>query len=514
MTAKFYKLSVLLLLALLGGDVMAQQINKLVMPGRVTEAHADIEAQCDVCHADSSDVLQSSLCLDCHEEVAVDRANSSGFHGRFQTARQNECVNCHTDHEGRDKDIVGIDRGLFDHSLSDFPLTGSHINVGCNSCHQSDQAFHEAPGACVDCHREDDVHDGGLGNTCDSCHSTRSFSSAEFDHSETGFRLDAGHAQVACLDCHRGNQFDQAPTTCNGCHQVDDVHNGAKGARCAQCHSTLTWSGIDFNHAVETGFELAGGHAGLVCEACHERSDYKGATSECTSCHQPDDDHQGQFGNACQDCHAVSHWPAGLYDHSLASFHLDGAHTELACSNCHNEVGQVSLASTCSSCHAADDPHTGSLGECGACHSNESWVEQIRFDHDLSSFPLLGQHATAACVNCHTSANFSEAPRQCIDCHRADDVHAGSLGERCGSCHNPNDWTQWQFDHNTQTGFPLVGQHAGLSCLDCHSEAADGLGALPKNCVACHRNDDPHEGQFGERCESCHNPVDFGEIIN
>lgn len=508
-----FKFCVILFATLLCNDAYSQQINKLVMPGRVTAAHADIEAQCDACHSSSAEIPQSTLCLDCHEDVAADRADGTGFHGRFATAKRNECVNCHTDHEGRDKDIVGIDRGLFDHGLSDFPLTGSHVNVTCNNCHQPSQSFHEAPLACVDCHNDVDVHDGGLGAQCESCHNTLNFSDVTFDHTSTGFSLTAGHADTACLDCHRGNRFDQAPTSCNGCHQVDDVHNGSKGTQCAQCHSTSTWSGIDFDHLAETGFALTAGHSGLVCEACHSQSDYKGASPECTACHRPDDHHQGQFGDACQDCHAVSHWPAGEFDHTTTAFMLDGAHDGLQCASCHSEVGEVTVTASCVGCHAADDPHAGTLGDCGSCHSNSDWSSEVRFDHDLSGFPLLGLHATVACTSCHESANFSSAPTQCVDCHQDDDVHEGGLGAQCDSCHSPNNWAQWQFDHDTQTEFPLVGQHAGLTCLTCHSEESGGLNALPTNCVACHRNDDPHEGQFGERCESCHSPADFAEIL-
>jgi len=128
------------------------------MPGRVIEGHADVESDCGACHDADSDAARASLCTSCHEDIGRDREQGEGFHGRFAPARNSECVACHTDHEGRDADIVKLHAGVFDHALTDFPLSGKHTLAACTDCHRADDAYHEAPLVCGACHGDDDVH--------------------------------------------------------------------------------------------------------------------------------------------------------------------------------------------------------------------------------------------------------------------------------------------------------------------------------------------------------------------
>ena len=488
------------------------QLSRLVMPGKLTEAHADIEGDCGACHAGNSEAVQSSLCLDCHTDVAADIDASEGFHGLFGAAARNECVSCHSDHEGRDADIVGLDGGLFDHRFTDFPLTGAHPGAPCTACHVPGDPHRNASTQCVDCHSDDDAHRGGLGAACQDCHNTSVWASADFDHDVLGFRLVGGHANVACQDCHRDYRFDAAPTSCNGCHAVDDVHAGSKGTNCGQCHSVNTWSGIDFDHFAETGFALTQGHGGLVCEACHSQADYKDAESDCVSCHAADDHHQGMHGTQCQDCHNTLRWSEYDFDHATSGFDLVGRHADVDCVACHRGDHASDAPTDCQGCHAADDVHAGQLGtDCASCHHPAGWATPIQFDHDLTAFPLIGLHAATACTACHATQRFHDTGAACVDCHADDDPHEGTLGENCAACHNANDWGVWQFDHNTQTDFPLTGAHASTDCGGCHGDPDVALSATPMQCAACHRRDDPHNGEFGPRCGDCHTTNDFSE---
>ena len=87
-------------------DVRAQ-IETLVMPGKVISGHADLESECSNCHKKFERGKQRELCLDCHDDVAADLKSERGFHGLPGNARTQECASCHTDHEGRDADILG-----------------------------------------------------------------------------------------------------------------------------------------------------------------------------------------------------------------------------------------------------------------------------------------------------------------------------------------------------------------------------------------------------------------------
>ena len=511
-----FRTHVFLFVLLLGGVsdlAVASGLEKLLMPGRVIEGHADIEEDCEACHDRSSDRAVAELCTSCHEEVGADRTSRTGFHGRFDPARQNECIVCHTDHEGRDADIVAINAGLFDHRWTDFVLTGAHLVASCESCHLPEEGWSEAPAECVDCHRDDDAHRGGLGAECQDCHTSADWQNTTFDHSQTDYPLTGGHVDVACNDCHRDNNFLPTPQRCSSCHAVDDVHAGSNGDICSDCHSTSTWSGIRFDHDT-TGFSLSGGHDRLQCTDCHKREDFKDAFIEaCRDCHVVDDDHQGRNGNECESCHQPTVWPDTSFIHAATGFELAGAHVELACSTCHKEATMGQVEASCGDCHAIDDSHSGQLGNnCAACHEQTAWLPVTGFDHDLTGFPLTGLHSTVACGECHASNRFHDAASSCVACHAEDDPHGESLGDDCTSCHNTGNWTLTAFDHDLHTTFPLDGGHEVLACNACHSDASASAADVPSNCGGCHASDDVHNDQFGSRCDQCHSTSTWSDV--
>jgi hypothetical protein len=326
--------------------------------------------------------------------------------------------------------------------------------------------------------------------------------------------LTGGHEEVACGDCHRNNQFENAPRACVTCHAIDDTHAGSNGNACSDCHSTSAWSTIGFDHALKTGFALVAGHGSLTCNDCHKREDNKDDFSAgCVGCHASDDSHQGRHGVECGDCHEPTEWPQAHFNHDSTGFSLVDAHERLRCNSCHTQEISVALDSSCGSCHQFDDTHAGQLGSsCGSCHTQLDWNNSIAFDHDLSSFPLTGLHATVACGACHSSSRFADAPSACIDCHGGDDVHEGSLGKACGSCHTSNGWTLTVFDHDEHTDFPLQEGHANVPCTACHIDAANNPGNVPSTCGGCHTTDDVHDGQFSVNCGSCHTISSFDQI--
>lgn len=60
------------------------------------------------------------------------------------------------------------------------------------------------------------------------------------------------------------------------------------------------------------------------------------------------------------------------------------------------------------------------------------------FDHGKTQFPLTGKHAKASCESCHKST-LKDTPRDCITCHKKDDVHRGRK-PACADCHVTTDW--------------------------------------------------------------------------
>jgi hypothetical protein len=428
---------------------LAQSIESILAPGQVIQGHAKLEDDCAQCHKRFDRQAQDGLCMSCHKDVGADVKARTGFHGR---SKPQACSSCHTDHKGRGARIVVLDKKAFDHAITDYRLRGKHEGVECAKCHLSGKKYSEAPLDCNSCHRKDDVHKGGLGVKCADCHSEATWKETRFDHdAKTRFALTGKHADVKCTDCHKNNDYKDTARTCVGCHKKDDDsrkgHQGQFGDKCDSCHSTKAWKPADFNHDTDTKYVLRGKHR----------------TTGCTDCHK---------GN--------------LY--------------------------RVKVSQDCYACHQKDDKHKESLGkDCGSCHSERSWKEPPKFNHDQTSFPLLGKHIETACKDCHQSAVFKDAPKNCFACHKKDDKHEATLGEDCGSCHAERNWktTKGRFDHD-RTKFRLRNAHAEgvLKCSSCHKDLKS-FRKTPLDCYSCHKKDDKHEGQQGKQCESCHSDRDW-----
>ena len=485
----------------------AASVETLLMPGPVTQAHVKQEAECSNCHDRTNVRTQTALCLDCHKEIAIDVRDHHGYHGRMPNAGAGECRACHTEHKGRGADIVQLAQPQFDHALTEFTLEGAHRPLSCDSCHKAGESWRRAPVGCSACHQGDDVHHGQFTQECGECHGSTSWAGGRFDHDKTDLRLTGAHAHTACNACHIGGHYQDTPKTCNGCHETDDVHRGSRGPECAKCHTTTEWKTAKYDHLKETGYALLGAHDRLDCLSCHRSGNYKEKIpKDCNGCHQAIDAHAARFGPKCEDCHDNEHWSPVTYDHlARTKFALVQAHAKLDCHVCHTApVATQKLGTDCVSCHRSEDPHGGKLkGGCENCHGQESWRPASGFDHDLSDYPLLGLHRVVACAQCHTTLGYDSAPATCIECHSREDVHHGGLGKKCESCHSPNGWAQWRFDHAKQTGFALIGGHAGLQCADCHREAPGTTKTSPL-CISCHRQDDRHLGAYGAQCERCH----------
>ncbi len=499
--------------AMNGTQISAASIEELVMPGAVISGHEELESDCGTCHSSFSKGAQDQLCLDCHEDVAADVESLTGFHGISYKHGKVSCNDCHTEHIGRSADIIGLNPQLFQHDDTDFPLLGSHQGLQCGLCHEENTLFRDAKATCFGCHEKDEPHHGELGDDCASCHSELQWVSVDFDHSTTDFALKGAHVDVICLQCHVDQHYQDMQTTCVSCHQLDDVHNGTRGDDCADCHSSKDWRTTSFDHDIQTDFPLTGLHSELECSACHLTDmQLPEPPDTCIGCHSAEDPHQGRNGDDCTRCHNTTDWEEARFDHSAETdFDLNGAHTELACTSCHEGYLTDELPDTCAECHEKDDPHQGEFGDCEDCHNERTWHD-VAFNHDFTAFPLIGFHRPLACESCHEDRLFKDASEDCVDCHADDDFHEGSLKDDCGLCHNPNGWNRWQFDHNTQTEFSLDGAHEGLECALCHEPGSNFGMKLQAVCISCHRNDDSHKGRFGSDCGRCHTTSSFHDV--
>jgi hypothetical protein len=497
-------------------EVGANPLEKLIMPGPLIEGHAKYEDDCDQCHRTFEQEGEDDLCLACHEDVAGDVVGSTGFHGKSAWVKGTECRHCHTDHIGREADIVALDQDVFNHEVTDFPLQGTHAGLACDACHKPQDAHRAVAPDCKTCHKDDDAHKGEMDQQCSECHKQDKWKPAKFDHGKTNFPLTGKHDAVACDTCHVALPYKGAPKDCVSCHALTDIHGGDYGDKCADCHATKGWAKSSFRHDRDTKFTLTGKHKNLTCQSCHASGPHaEKLTGQCVDCHQADDIHATRMGTKCKDCHASAGWQPVLFDHAKdTDFPLQQAHARLDCQDCHRQpVGKPETSSQCQSCHAMDDPHLGKLGDkCERCHNQQDWWQGARFNHNLTDFPLLGLHSIAPCEQCHDKPGYEVAAKTCVDCHRDDDTHKQILGTDCSNCHNPNGWLFWSFDHRRQTEFRLDGAHSKLTCAACHTVPSGPAADLAKTCVTCHKMDDRHRGAFGDKCEDCHVTDSFESI--
>ncbi len=480
----------------------------------------------------------SATCTTCHEDK---------HKGRFGP----NCLQCHSTSDWKG---ARIDKEHFDHSKTQFPLTGAHREVACEKCHTagSDGMPRYAGiqfSRCSDCHS--DPHKGEFKPGCDSCHSTftwkKSTFISKFDHSKTKFPLLGKHLDVPCLNCHKSADF-QAPmafANCTDCHK--DEHGGqflkrADGGRCESCHTVSDWKPSTFNVAdhAKSGFPLVFPHEKVKCADCHtpagKDTRYKIKYALCVDCHK--DEHEGQFAaspwlNRCEQCHSGATFKTSSYalaKHQKSSWPLTGGHEAIACNECHKPLIGSKLVRyhfnplSCTSCH--EDVHKGQFDErmagldaagkpmgCLACHSTKEWKDLSKFDHSRTKFPLEGSHRAVPCADCHKPPNmeltmrhvqFTNAPTACSECH--ENPHADQFGSRasdCASCHNTNKWKPSLFDHE-KTSFSLKGGHQDVACSACHTlkKLVGGNPVLfykptPIACAACHETSIPKDRKGG-----------------
>ena len=233
-----------LCLALLAHGALGQSLlERLVMPGLLSSAHAQLEATCTNCHQAFAPEAQSPLCLACHQDVASDIAARKHFHGRSPEVAGSQCRRCHTEHQGRGTSILFFTPELFDHAQTEFALTGAHIGVACGRCHDPKLKFQAARSACHACHANDDPHKGELGPKCETCHVTVSWTqTTPWPH--LLWPLLGAHKLAVCHACHAGPRFVGLPKTCIGCHRPDDAHRGKLGVKCANCHKATDWQDL------------------------------------------------------------------------------------------------------------------------------------------------------------------------------------------------------------------------------------------------------------------------------
>ncbi len=363
------------------GPLSSQNTRGLSIAGYTS--HANFEDQCNLCHRPLTS-SQNETCLECHQDIGEQIKRTSGLHGRIKNI--SSCRECHSDHKGRNFDMIQSALNNFDHNLTSFPLSGKHLSLTCQDCHKTDFKITQA--ACINCHEEPMVHAGLFPQDCKQCHTTTTWKPAlwleqEFDHAKTDFSLirhlqDFQGLPITCQSCHQSISANVDTNRCKDCHLTHqsadfiDQHVQTFGMDCTGCHD-----GTDrmesFDH--QKVFPLEGKHAAIECQNCHINQQFHGTSNQCSSCHSEPEIHAGSFGLQCAACHDAQAWqPAFLRIHPFPLDH--GAQADNACTVCHT---QTYATYTCEACHDVAEngfieAHNQAkipqdqLNNCTACH--------------------------------------------------------------------------------------------------------------------------------------------------
>ena len=498
----------------------------------LTAGHANVA--CALCHINNNYnlTIAPTDCGNSQCHLTTWQQTNTPVHSTSGPAfAASNCSNCHTP--------AGWTAAAFDHSVTGFALTGTHMSPSptpCASCHvNNNYSLNSAD--CYGCHQASFISTTTIGgavpnhvtagfpttaSACATCHPITMWAAGVFNHAATGFPLTNGHASVACNLCHvNGNySLNIAPTACgiSGCHLTDWQNTNAPPhaaaaaafpvANCATCHTTVSWTTATFDHST-TGFALTGMHISPTptpCASCHVSNNYTLNSTACYGCHLAAWQSTTTLGGAvpnhitagfptdCSICHSTTNWTTSTFNHSTTTFPLTGAHTTVACALCHvggNYSG--TLPTDCYSCHTTDWQSTTTLGgsvpnhitsgyptTCASCHTTTSWLGAV-FNHSATGFPLTGAHITVACNLCHTSS--AVPPTDCYSCHTA----------------------QWQ---STQTMGGTVPNHLAAD--------ASTIGIIPTACSTCHTTTNwlgatfthnffnINHGNSGGICANCH----------
>jgi len=208
---------------------------------------AHLAVPCAQCHTNGYGGGTPTLCYSCHQTDYLNAAapkHSPGF--------PTDCASCHT--------TGAWQPASFDHSKTNFPLTGAHLTATCASCHVSN-VYAGTPTTCgsTGCHlaryngTTNPAHAAaGFPLDCQHCHTTTAWVPSTFNHT-TYFPISAGSSHAPgrwtlCVDCHT------VPT------------NYALFS-CIDCHAHQPQSTVDAKHVGQTGYT----YTSAACYRCHPR---------------------------------------------------------------------------------------------------------------------------------------------------------------------------------------------------------------------------------------------------
>ncbi len=191
-------------------------------------AGAHQAVSCNQCHTNNRYTSLPHTCWDCHATNFNGTTNPSHQQGQFS----HDCLTCHTQ--------AAWSPATFNHSSTNFPLTGAHATTTCNTCHTNGN-YNLTYQDCYQCHATDFARPTNpnhvtaqFSHNCTTCHSTTAWLPSTFNHDAQYFRIYSGthrNRWTQCSQCHTTGNY--AQWSCNtACHR--NAHR--QGENCYGCH--------------------------------------------------------------------------------------------------------------------------------------------------------------------------------------------------------------------------------------------------------------------------------------
>ncbi|MFN2120024.1 MAG: hypothetical protein ACK2T0_06505 [Anaerolineales bacterium] len=183
---------------------------------KLTGAHSSVP--CGSCHVNGVLTGTPTTCSSCHGQ-------DDPHNGAFGS----NCAACHSTSAWKP--------ATFDHSQSNFPLTGAHTSLACSACHGN--TIGALPTTCASCHDEPAFHAGMFaGQSCSNCHSTSAWQPAQYNGPHS-FPMNHGGANGDCSTCHQPNLTTWTCTACHSQSRMDQEHHEVSGydGNCIKCHA-------------------------------------------------------------------------------------------------------------------------------------------------------------------------------------------------------------------------------------------------------------------------------------
>ena len=222
-------------------------VQRMVLPGKLSQRHAFLENNCAACHTPAKGV-EAKNCIVCHaDNERLLQRQPTAFHASIQN-----CAACHLEHQGAVARLTKMDHvALGRIGLKEFEkeprqnpdeavrvqqLKNALAESGDTKLSASPQLLREETLLnCATCHQTKDRHMGLFGNDCAQCHGTTKWTIPEFRHPSP--------VSQSCAQCH------QAPPSHYMMHfkmismSIASQPN-AQVSQCFLCHQTTAWNDI------------------------------------------------------------------------------------------------------------------------------------------------------------------------------------------------------------------------------------------------------------------------------